>query len=67
MESGLITHGKDSTTVHYVWDYANEVHCTEQEMPVGSERWQASERGKWGQIQQAREDQAREEGNNEER
>jgi hypothetical protein len=30
-------------TVNYVWDYAADEPVPDTEMPLGSERWQASE------------------------
>ena len=32
---------------HWVWDYAAETAVPEDEMPMGGERWRASERAKW--------------------
>jgi hypothetical protein len=39
--------GDDGKTVRYVWDYAADAAVPENEMPMGSERWRASERAKW--------------------
>lgn len=33
--------------VRWLWDYAADGPVREEEMPVGSERWKASERAKW--------------------
>lgn len=34
--------------VKYVWDYANEEAVKADEMPLGSDRWNASEKAKAG-------------------
>lgn len=36
--------------LRYVWDYAADAAVLEEEMPVGSERWQASERVRFGTL-----------------
>lgn len=37
---------QNGKTVNYVWDYAGDEPVPDTEMPVGSERWNASERAK---------------------
>ena len=36
--------------VMHVYDYVTDECVPESEMPVGSERWKASERKRWGEI-----------------
>jgi hypothetical protein len=38
------------TKVEHVWDYVADEPTTSDEMPVGSERWKASERVKWANV-----------------
>ncbi len=38
---------QDGKTITYVWDYVADQAVEESEMPVGSERWKASEQRKW--------------------
>lgn len=57
MMSGLVRvlrlHGamtaidKNGRKVEWLWDYANEVPVTKEDMPKGSERRAASERARW--------------------
>lgn len=39
---------KDGKSVMWVWDYVANKAVPESEMPMGSERWKASERNKYG-------------------
>lgn len=43
-----------SKTVNYVWDYVADEAVPDTEMPVGSERWQASERKRWTDVKAAK-------------
>jgi hypothetical protein len=45
---GMRVVGNDGKAVNYVWDYAADEPVTDKEMPIGSERWKASERAKYG-------------------
>lgn len=45
---GRMTVSDGKSTVKWVWDYARDEPAKEEDMPVGSERWKASERAKWG-------------------
>ena len=47
---GAIIASDGTTTVKHVWDYANECPVNEKDMPVGSQRWRASEKAKWEEI-----------------
>jgi hypothetical protein len=40
---GMRVTGNGGNTINYVWDYAADEPIPEPEMPVGSERWKASE------------------------
>lgn len=46
---GGMTVSDGKTTIKYVWDYAADKAVDGKEMPIGSERWKASERAKWKQ------------------
>ena len=35
----------------FVWDYVADAAVPEQEMPVGSDRWKASERVRWEPVE----------------
>lgn len=37
----------DGTTIKYVWDYAIDGPVAEEQMPVGSARWEASEKARF--------------------
>lgn len=37
----------DGQTINYVWDYVADEAVSDKEMPIGSERWCASERKRW--------------------
>lgn len=39
---GIVINGK-----RFIWDYATDEAVPEADMPVGSERWRASERARW--------------------
>lgn len=54
MFGGLVVHGKGGT-IKYVWDYAADKAVPSDEMPIGSERWKASERVKYELIRKTRE------------
>jgi hypothetical protein len=43
---GTLVTENDDKKISYVWDYVKEEPVTEQEMPVGPERWKASEQAK---------------------
>lgn len=43
---GMTIKGNDGVTIRYVWDYAADEPVPDTEMPLGSERWRASERAK---------------------
>jgi hypothetical protein len=43
---GMTVIGNDGKTIKYVWDYAADEPVPQSEMPIGSERWMASERAK---------------------
>jgi hypothetical protein len=47
MYGGMTVRGKDGKTIHWVWDHAADEPCHREDMPVGSERWKASERAKY--------------------
>ena len=44
---GAMTVSVRGQTIHYVWDYVADEPVPDTEMPVGSERWKASERARW--------------------
>jgi hypothetical protein len=44
---GMTVTGKDGKTIKYVWDYVADEAVPDSEMPLGSDRWKASERVKW--------------------
>ena len=37
-------------TVDHVWDYVLDKAVPKEDMPIGSERWRASERKKWADV-----------------
>ncbi len=37
-------------TVNHVWDYVADKAVPQEEMPVGSDRWKASEQKKWAEA-----------------
>jgi hypothetical protein len=43
---GGMTVSSNGRTINYVWDYANEEPVNEKDMPMGSKRWEASEKAK---------------------
>lgn len=45
MYGGMVVQG-----VRYVYDYATDECVPESEIPVGGERWKASEKKKWQDI-----------------
>lgn len=47
---GGMTVSDGKQTIHYVWDYAADEPVDKKEMPLGSERWKASERAKYAAI-----------------
>lgn len=53
---GGMTVSSDGKTVHWVWDYAADEPCHREEMPVGSERWKASERAKYANRRASQQD-----------
>jgi hypothetical protein len=46
MYGSMVVNGKK-----FVWDYVADVAVSEAEMPVGSERWKASEKAKWEPVE----------------
>ena len=46
---GIVIH-TEKGRIKYVWDYVANEAVPESEMPVGSERWKASERARWLSI-----------------
>lgn len=51
---GLMTViGNDGRKVEWAWDYAADEPVDSAEMPIGSERWKASERAKYAPLSQA--------------
>lgn len=48
MYGGMIVVGNDGKKVEYSWDYAANEAVDSVQMPIGSERWKASERAKFG-------------------
>ena len=38
---------RSGKTITWLWDYASDKAVVSSDMPVGSERWKASERAKW--------------------
>ena len=44
---GGMTVSDGKHTIKYVWDHVADKAVPETEMPLGSERWRASERKKW--------------------
>lgn len=49
MYGGIKINGKD-----YVWDYAKDEAVPAEEMPVGSDRWKESEKAKYANTANAR-------------
>lgn len=47
---------KDGRSARWVYDYANDAPVLETEMPVGSDRWKASERAKWAPLRKRKQD-----------
>ena len=45
---GMVVQG-----VHHVWDYVADEPVLQSEMPVGSQRWKASEKAKWEAVKAA--------------
>jgi hypothetical protein len=43
---GRMRVGGPKGSITWVWDYAADKPCHEDEMPPGSERWKASERAR---------------------
>lgn len=37
----------------YVWDYAADEPVSEEDMPVGSERWKRSEQARWEDLKES--------------
>lgn len=44
---GGMTVSSGGKTVRHVWDYVADKAVPESEMPIGSDRWKASEKAKW--------------------
>jgi hypothetical protein len=45
---GMRVVGNDGRAINYVWDYVADKPIPDTEMSVGSDRWKASERARWG-------------------
>lgn len=50
---GIRVRTHDGRAVDWVWDYANDCAVKAEQMPEGSERWQLSERAKFGALQKS--------------
>lgn len=48
MFGGMTVTGNDGRTINYVWDYAKDEPVRKEQMPLGSERWKASEIARLG-------------------
>lgn len=52
MYGAMTVTGNDGKTINYVWDYAADEPIDKKKMPMGSERWKASEVAKLKLIHQ---------------
>jgi hypothetical protein len=50
MYGRMTTVDQNGNRSNLVWDYVADKAVPEADMPMGSERWKASERKKWGDI-----------------
>lgn len=51
MFGGMKATDASGKTVEYVWDYAADEPVLKKEMPLGSDRWKASEKAKENEMQ----------------